>query len=121
MDLMGFIRRNPQKFEVVSLETSSPGASFLASALSGTSPKYHRSANGRKCASKVDLRKAYDSVSWHSKLQTLDGTRFPEKFISWVKACITSPSFLINGNDNELKEYFPSAKGLKQGYPCHPT
>ncbi|XP_058218012.1 uncharacterized protein LOC131329007 [Rhododendron vialii] len=44
---------------------------------------------------------------------------FPEPYILWVKACITSPSFfvIING---ELMGYFSGKRGLRQGDPISP-
>ncbi|KAL0455541.1 UNVERIFIED_CONTAM: hypothetical protein Slati_0893300 [Sesamum latifolium] len=51
-----------------------------------------------RCALKVDLRKAYDTVEWDflSAVLTLFG--FPLLFISWIEECVTTPSFSVCGN-----------------------
>ena len=48
---------------------------------------------------KIDIEKAYDALEWYAILATIAGMNFPLVWISWVKACNTSPSFffLING------------------------
>ncbi|KAL0420749.1 UNVERIFIED_CONTAM: hypothetical protein Slati_3097800 [Sesamum latifolium] len=48
-----------------------------------------------RCALKVDLRKAYDTVEWDflSAVLTLFG--FPAQFISWIEECVTIPSFSV--------------------------
>ncbi|KAL0444979.1 UNVERIFIED_CONTAM: hypothetical protein Slati_2220600 [Sesamum latifolium] len=69
-----------------------------------------------RCALKVDLRKAYDTVEWDflSAVLTLFG--FPTQFISWIEECVTIPSFLIclNGSPHG---FFRGARGLWQGDP----
>ena len=44
---------------------------------------------------------------------------FPEKFIHWIKLCITSPSFSVQVN-GDLVGYFQSARGLRQGCSLSP-
>ena len=45
--------------------------------------------------------------------------RFPEKFIHWIKLCITSPSFSVQVN-GDLAGYFQSGRGLRQGCSLSP-
>ncbi|KAL0289735.1 UNVERIFIED_CONTAM: hypothetical protein Sradi_7066500 [Sesamum radiatum] len=46
-----------------------------------------------RCALKVDLRKAYDTVEWDFLRAVLTLFGFPERFIMWIVECVTTPSF----------------------------
>ncbi|XP_026443435.1 uncharacterized protein LOC113343484 [Papaver somniferum] len=61
---------------------------------------YHRSSGSPRCAMKIDLRKAYDTVSWNVVSTTMRKTGFPDLFNGWVEQCVTYPKFsiLINGS-----------------------
>ncbi|XP_026428869.1 uncharacterized protein LOC113324795 [Papaver somniferum] len=71
------------------------------------------------CTLKIDLRKAYDTVSWEAVLSTLRKMGFPALFIGWISLCISSPknSILINGSPYG---YFGASRGLRQGCPLSP-
>ncbi|KAL0277975.1 UNVERIFIED_CONTAM: Transposon TX1 uncharacterized protein [Sesamum radiatum] len=43
-----------------------------------------------RCALKVDLRKAYDTVEWDFLIATLQLFGFPATFIRWIEECVTS-------------------------------
>ncbi|VFQ61936.1 unnamed protein product [Cuscuta campestris] len=49
---------------------------------------------------KLDLRKAYDSVSWKSLLQIMDALKFPNKFIDWIRFCVTSAAYSVLLDDD---------------------
>lgn len=44
---------------------------------------------------KVDIMKAYDLVDWNLILHYLLCVGALEKFVHWVRQCITSPNFSI--------------------------
>lgn len=57
---------------------------------------------------KIDISKAFDSVQWDFVLTGLKVIGVPDKFIHWIRLCITSPSFYVQVN-GELARYFQSA------------
>lgn len=72
-----------------------------------------------RCALKVDLRKAFDSIHWNFVFNIMIALNFPEEFICWIQVCITSPwfSIIVNGG---LEGYFKGEKGIRQGDPLSP-
>ena len=65
---------------------------------------------------KVDVEKAYDTLSWKVILATLAKMNFPTIWLVWIRACIFTPSFafLINGQPSR---YIKSTRGVRQGDP----
>lgn len=80
---------------------------------------YGRETGLPKCALKIDLHKAFDSVRWPFVIAVLHNMNFPRAFIRWVEECITTPMYSIRTN-GALSGYFPGAKGLRQGDPMSP-
>ncbi|PKU78251.1 Putative ribonuclease H protein [Dendrobium catenatum] len=70
------------------------------------------------CA-KLDIRKAFDSLSWDFLISRMRDKGFPEKFIAWVKCCIQDVPFSICINGS-LHGFFTSKAGLRQGCPLSP-
>ncbi|XP_020672498.1 uncharacterized protein LOC110092330 [Dendrobium catenatum] len=70
------------------------------------------------CA-KLDIKKAFDSVSRNFLLHRLKLKGFPDKFIDWIKGCISNVHFSICLNDS-LEGFFSSLSGLRQGCPLSP-
>ncbi|XP_062155223.1 uncharacterized protein LOC133863288 [Alnus glutinosa] len=80
---------------------------------------YHKTNGVPRCTLKVDLMKAYDSLDWEYVLHCLKCFGAPSKFIYWIRACITSPSFTIALNGT-LVGFFQGKKVLRQGNPISP-
>ncbi|KAL0285038.1 UNVERIFIED_CONTAM: hypothetical protein Scaly_2831200 [Sesamum calycinum] len=56
---------------------------------------YNRQGLPMRCALKVDLRKAYDTVEWDFLSAVLQMFGFPGTFIGWVEECVTTPMFSV--------------------------
>lgn len=59
---------------------------------------YHKENVSLRCAMKIDISKAFDSVQWSFVLKTLMAMGFPETYIHWIRLCITTPSFSVQAN-----------------------
>ena len=75
----------------------------------------------KKCGlvCKLDIEKAYDSISWEFLYQAMGRMGFGSRWLSWIKWCISTASFavLINGSP---AGFFPSSRGLGKGDPLSP-
>ncbi|GJY89248.1 hypothetical protein Tco_0503876 [Tanacetum coccineum] len=72
-----------------------------------------------RCAFKVDIHKAYDTVDWNFLRLVLHGFGFHERMIAWIMECVTSTSYSICVNGS-LHGYFQGKRGLRQGDPLSP-
>ena len=68
--------------------------------------------NGILC--KLDIEKAYDNVDWYFLLTVVQKMGFKEKWIGWIKWCISTTSFSVLVNETSTG-FFQSLRGLRQG------
>ncbi|XP_024014348.1 uncharacterized protein LOC112088307 [Eutrema salsugineum] len=80
---------------------------------------YHKETITPRCAMKIDISKAFDSVQWRFLLNTLKALNIPEKYVHWIDLCISTASFSVQVNC-ELAGYFGSKRGLRQGCSLSP-
>ena len=80
---------------------------------------YHKEDISPRCAMKIDIAKAFDSVHWPFMLNTLRALNMPEKFVHWIELFVCTPSFSVQVN-GELAGFFQSKRGLRQGCALSP-
>ncbi|XP_071695705.1 uncharacterized protein [Rutidosis leptorrhynchoides] len=80
---------------------------------------YNRIHGFKRCALKIDLQKAYDTVSWVFLKAILVKFGFHSKMIGWIMKCVSTTKFFIWIND-EIKGYFKGGRGLRQADPISP-
>ncbi|GKA95385.1 putative RNA-directed DNA polymerase, eukaryota, reverse transcriptase zinc-binding domain protein [Tanacetum coccineum] len=80
---------------------------------------YHLDRGPPRCAFKVDIQKAYDTVDWGFLKQILMGFGFHDRMIHWIVECVSSTSFSLSIN-GVLHGYFKGQRGLHQGDPISP-
>ncbi|KAL2224164.1 UNVERIFIED_CONTAM: hypothetical protein Sindi_2992100, partial [Sesamum indicum] len=81
--------------------------------------RYNQMRLPPRCALKVDIRKAYDTVEWDFLLAVLQLFGFPPTFTRWIEECVTTTSFSI-GLNGKPHGFFAGARGLRQGDPLSP-
>lgn len=59
---------------------------------------YHKDQISARCATKIGISKAFDSVQWKFILNILSTLNFPAIFINWIQLCITTSYFSVQVN-----------------------
>ena len=77
---------------------------------------YQRKKVSPRCLFKIELKKAYDSISWDFINQLLLKLKFPDLFRKWIITVIASCSYTVNLNGCNHGS-FKGWKGLRQGDP----
>lgn len=80
---------------------------------------YHLKKGPAKCAFKIDIQKAYDTVEWAFLRSCLKHFGFHNKMIEWIMNCVESSYFTINVHGDHVG-YFKGGRGLRQGDPMSP-
>ncbi|KAJ6897722.1 hypothetical protein NC652_024515 [Populus alba x Populus x berolinensis] len=80
---------------------------------------YHLNSGPARCALKIDLKKAFDTISWDFILAGLAAIAIPPTMINWITTCITTAHYTININ-GESHGFFKATRGIRQGDPLSP-
>lgn len=80
---------------------------------------YHKNTGTKRITIKVDIAKAFDTLSWSFLFSCLQSLNIPEKLLSWLKACICTTNFTV-GYNGYVHGYFKGTRGLRQGDPLSP-
>ncbi|CAH9079933.1 unnamed protein product, partial [Cuscuta epithymum] len=80
---------------------------------------YNRKRISPRCMIMVDLRKAYDTISWDFLRNVLLGLGFPATFVGWIMECVSTASFSVSLNGS-LYGFFKGKRGIRQGDPMSP-
>ncbi|KAJ9541666.1 hypothetical protein OSB04_028172 [Centaurea solstitialis] len=80
---------------------------------------YQTNKGQPRCAFKIDLRKAYDTVDWGFLACMLEGFGFHPVFRHWIDEMLRTSSFSISIN-GDTHGFFKGARGLRQGDPISP-
>ncbi|KAJ9689707.1 hypothetical protein PVL29_012417 [Vitis rotundifolia] len=80
---------------------------------------YWQKRKERGLVCKLDIEKAYDSISWSFIMKVLKKMGFGSRWMDWMWWCLSTAKFsvLINGVP---EGFFFSSKGLRQGDPISP-
>lgn len=80
---------------------------------------YHIDSGPSRCAIKLDISKAFDSLNWDFLIAALRRMGFPDLFVDWISKCITNPMFSLKINGS-LQGFLEGKSGLHQGNPLSP-
>lgn len=70
-------------------------------------------------ALKLDMNKAYDRVNWDFLLGVLRVMGFSQKWLGWIRQCMSTVSFSVLVNGRRSRTFYPTC-GIRQGDPLSP-
>ncbi|CAL9248346.1 unnamed protein product [Arabidopsis halleri] len=59
---------------------------------------YHKANGPKRVCIKVDIAKAFDTLSWDFLFSCLKGIQIPDQYLRWLQACICTTNFTIGYN-----------------------
>nr|KAJ0193875.1 hypothetical protein LSAT_V11C800388240 [Lactuca sativa] len=74
---------------------------------------YHIERGYARCAMKIDIQKAYDTVNWKFLQHILKEFGFHNSMIMWIMNCVTTSAFMVNIN-GRFHGFFQGKRGLRQ-------
>ena len=80
---------------------------------------YHKNNQTKRITIKVDIAKAFDTLSWSFLFSSLQAINIPPLMLSWLKACVCTTNFTV-GYNGFVNGYFKGTRGLRQGDPLSP-
>lgn len=80
---------------------------------------YHKDSITPRCALKIDISKAFDTVRWDFVISILQAMSLPDLFISWIQSCMSTATFSVALN-GEVEGFFSSSPDLRQGCSLSP-
>ncbi|XP_021985901.1 uncharacterized protein LOC110882124 [Helianthus annuus] len=80
---------------------------------------YHLNRGPARCAFKIDIQKAYDTVSWSFLKAILIRFGFDQRMVQRIMMCVSTASYSLSVNGN-LHGFFKGKRGLRQGDPMSP-
>lgn len=80
---------------------------------------YHKPSVSSRAAIKLDISKAFDTVSWSFFEDTLRAMKYPDLFVTWIMRCIDTAAFSVSVN-GELEGFFQSSRGVRQDSSLSP-
>lgn len=81
--------------------------------------RYGRKSSSLRSMMMVDIKKAFDTLSWDFLINWLKRLGFPCIMISWIRECITTATCSISLNGN-LHGSINDKRGLRKGDPISP-
>lgn len=80
---------------------------------------YHKNKGAKRITIKVDIAKAFDTLSWDFLFAALESFDLPAPFLKLLRACVCTTSFSV-GYNGSVNGFFKGKRGLRQGDPLSP-